>query len=97
MFKPTDGSCYQRLLPLPAVDEIDIGADRTTLVAAEPHPDGLHPDLITLYEQRTRRNRVGFLTGQRAFDSLLEKGTTIAGTSRCVGTRALPTKGAEPQ
>ena len=73
MFKPAEASCYQRLLPLPAVDEIDIGPERITLVVAEPHPDGLHPDLVTLYEQLTYRNRVGFLTGQRAFDSLLER------------------------
>ncbi len=72
IFDPDEGGCYQRLLPLPAVDEIDVGAERITLIVAEPHAAGLHPDLRTLYEQHTYRNRLCFLTGQRAFDSLLE-------------------------
>ena len=38
----------------------------------EPHPAGLNPDLRTLYDQHTYQNRLCFLTGQRAFDSLLE-------------------------
>jgi len=85
MFKPTEGSCYQRLLPLPAVDEIDIGQERITLVVAEPHPDGLHPDLVTLYEQLTYPNRVGFLTGQRAFDSLLERARELKAINQIIG------------
>ena len=71
IFDPANGWCYQRLLPLPAVDDIDIGADKVTLVVSEPHPSGLHLDLVKLYEQHTYRNRLCFLTGQRAFDSLL--------------------------
>ena len=85
MFKPAEASCYQRLLPLPAVDEIDIGPERVTLVVAEPHPDGLHPDLVTLYEQLTYRNRVGFLTGQRAFDSLLERARELKAINQIIG------------
>ena len=65
IFDPDDGSCYQRLLPLPAVDEIDVASERVTLIVAEPHAAGLHPDLRTLYEQHTYRNRLCFLTGQR--------------------------------
>ena len=72
IFDPDEGACYQRLLPLPAVDEIDVGAERVTLIVAEPHPAGLNPDLRTLYDQHTYQNRLCFLTGQRAFDSLLE-------------------------
>ncbi len=85
MFKPAEGSCYQRLLPLPAVDEIDVGPERITLVVAEPHPDGLHPDLVTWYEQLTYRNRVGFLTGQRAFDSLLERARELKAINQIIG------------
>ena len=84
MFKPTEGSCYQHLLPLPAVDEIDVGPARVTLVVAEPHPDGLHPDLVKLYEQLTHRNRVGFLTGQRAFDSLLERARELKAINQII-------------
>ena len=73
IFAPHDRACYQRLAPLPAVDEIDIGAEHVTLIVAEPHPAGLHPDLRTLYDQHTYRNRLCFLTGERAYDALLER------------------------
>ena len=73
MFEPEERDCYQRLQALPAIDEIDIDPSRVSLIVAEPHPAGLHPDLITLYDQHTYRNRICFLTGQRAFDSLLDR------------------------
>lgn len=73
MFEPEEGDCYQRLQPLPAIDDIDIDPNRVTLVVSEPHPAGLHPNLRTFHDQYTYRNRVCFLTGQRAFDSLLER------------------------
>ncbi len=73
MFEPDVGDCYQRLQPLPAIDGIDLDPNRVTLVVSEPHPAGLHPNLRTFYDQHTYRNRVCFLTGQRAFDSLLER------------------------
>ena len=84
IFAPHDGSCYQRLLPLPAVDEIDAGAERVTLVVAEPHPAGLHPDLRTLYDQHTYRNRLCFLTGQRAFDALLESARELKAVNQII-------------
>ena len=73
IFEAAEGMCYQRLQALPAVDEIDLKPDAVTLVVTEPHPAGLHPNLTTLYEQHTYRNRVCFLTGQRGFDALLER------------------------
>ena len=84
IFRPDEGSCYQRLLPLPAVDEIDVGAERVTLIVAEPHPAGLHPDLRTLYNQHTYRNRLCFLTGQRAFDSLLESARELKAVNQII-------------
>ena len=71
LFKPSTGYCYDRVLALPAIDEVDVPADRIVLVISEPHPAGLHPDLIKLYENLDFKNRVGFLTGQRNFDALL--------------------------
>ena len=73
IFESTDGWCYQRVAVFPAVDDVNVVADKVTLVVSEPHPDGLHPALVTLYEQLTYRNRVCFLTGERAFDSLLDR------------------------
>ncbi|MDE0192036.1 MAG: DUF499 domain-containing protein [Gammaproteobacteria bacterium] len=84
IFDPTEGTCYQRLTPLPAVDEIEIEPHHVTLVVADPHPNGLHPDLQTLYEQHTYRNRVCFLTGQRNFDSLLERARELKAINQII-------------
>ena len=84
IFKPVNGWCYQRLAPLPAVDEIDPSPDKVILVVSEPHPSGLHPDLVRLYEQLTYRNRVCFLTGQRAFDSLLDRAREIKAVNQII-------------
>ena len=73
IFEPVDKWCYQEVAALPAVDEVSVASEKVTLVVSEPHPDGLHPDLVKLYEQLTHRNRVCFLTGERAFDSLLDR------------------------
>ena len=85
IFEPAEGLCYQRLLPLPAIDAIDIHPDRVTLVVCEPHPAGLHPDLMTFYEQHTYRNRICFLTGQRAFDSLLGRARELKAIDQIIG------------
>ena len=85
IFEPAEGACYQRLQALPAVDEIDVHPDRVTLVVSEPHPAGLHPDLTTLYDQLTYRNRICFLTGQRAFGSLLERARELKAINQIIG------------
>ena len=85
IFEPAEGHCYQRLQPLPAIDEINIEPDRVTLVVAEPHPTGLHPALADYYAQLTYQNRVCFLTGQRAFDSLLERARDLKAITQIIG------------
>ena len=84
IFKPSEGDCYQRLQPLPAIDEIAIDPDRVTLVVAEPHPAGLHPGLVDYYDQLTYQNRICFLTGQRAFDSLLERARELKAINQII-------------
>ena len=84
IFEPAEGDCYQRLQPLPAIDEINVEPDRVTLVVAEPHPAGLHPELEALYAQHTYQNRVCFLTGQRAFDSLLERARELKAINQII-------------
>ncbi|MCF8004660.1 MAG: DUF499 domain-containing protein [Chromatiaceae bacterium] len=71
LFKPEHGWCYQKIQALPAVDEINVPQDKTVLVIATPHPQGLNPDLQTLYTNIDFKNRIGFLTGQRSADALL--------------------------
>lgn len=72
LFKPNTGWCYQKVQALPAVDEIDIAQDKTVLVIFNPHPGGLHPDLLKLHDNIDFKNRVCFLTGQRGSDALLD-------------------------
>jgi len=71
LFKPENGWCYQKVQALPAVDEIDVSQGQTVLVIASPHPNGLNPDLVKLYDNIDFKNRIGFLTGQRSADALL--------------------------
>lgn len=98
IFQPTDSWCYQRLAPLPAVNEIEPRRDDVTLVVSQPHPDGLHPDLVRLYEQLTFRNRICFLTGQRAFDSLLDRAREIKAVEQIIAEmRQEGTADSDPQ
>jgi len=73
-FKPVNGWCYQDVLPLPAIDEINLAADRITLVISEPYVgQPLNPQLRQFWDQTTFKNRVAFLTGSRnTFDNLVE-------------------------
>lgn len=74
LFKPVNSWCYQEILPLPAIDEISLAADRVTLVISEPFiGQGLNPQLKQFFDQTTFKNRVAFLSGSRnTFDSLIE-------------------------
>ena len=70
IFKPSIRDCYQEVLPLPPIDEIEIKQDRITLVICQPHDTGgLSPDLQKFYEDLDYKNRILFLPGQQ---SLLE-------------------------
>ncbi|MGH8770510.1 MAG: FN3 associated domain-containing protein, partial [Burkholderiales bacterium] len=84
MFEPENGWCYQRVLVLPAADEIDVVQDKVTLVIADPHVQGLNPDLKRFYEQLSFRNRVGFLTGQRNFDALLKSARELKAINQII-------------
>lgn len=74
LFKPVNNWCFQEVLPLPAIDEIALTAEKVTLVISEPYvAQGLNPQLKQFWEQTTYKNRVAFLTGSRnTFDSLIE-------------------------
>jgi len=79
IFKPVNGWCYQRVLTLPAVDEIEPEQDRVTLVVTEPQASpGLRQDLVQCYEQATFKNRLAFLTGPRdTYDQLIDAGKRL--------------------
>ena len=98
IFEPQNKWCYQRLVALPAVDEIDVTSDKVTLVVSAPHPDGLHPDLVKLYEQHQYRNRLCFLTGQRRFDNLLVRARELKAINQIIDEmREESTADSDPQ
>lgn len=79
LFRAEKAWCYQRVLVLPALDEIELEADRITLVITEPHPGvGLGQDLRDLFAQATWKNRICFLTGVRnTYDDLITTGKRL--------------------
>jgi len=79
IFKPTNGWCYQQVLALPAVDEIELDQNRVTLVISEPRAGaGLRKELLDFYEQATWKNRVAFLTGSKdTYDLLIDTGKRL--------------------
>jgi hypothetical protein len=83
LFEPSLRDCYQEVLTLPAVDEIEIKPDKVVLVVSQPHPGtGLHPDLKKFWDDLGYKNRVLFLSGERdALDILLNKSSE----SRAIG------------
>lgn len=65
-FKPVVLDCYQAIQVFPAVDDIQLSADKITLILFEPFVGtGLHPELQKFYDNTTYKNRVMFLSGQR--------------------------------
>lgn len=63
MFEPTAGDLYQRVLALPAADEIRPEQDSVTLVIVEPHREGLNPTAQKVWDDTDYKNRLLFLTG----------------------------------
>ncbi|MCL4561934.1 MAG: DUF499 domain-containing protein [Chloroflexi bacterium] len=79
LFKPNNGWCYQRVLALPAIDEIELEQEKVTLVITEPYSGGgLRPEITNYYDQVTWQNRVCFLTGPKdTYNSLIETGKRL--------------------
>lgn len=79
MFSPVNSWCYQRVLALPAIDDIELEQERVTLVITEPAGGpGLRPELRAFYGQTTWQNRVAFLTGSRdTYGPLIESGKRL--------------------
>jgi hypothetical protein len=70
---------YQRLEVFPATDDIqrEISADETLLVISQPHPQGLHPVLHTLWENQTFKNRMMFLCGAEVFTKVSDNAAYV--------------------
>jgi hypothetical protein len=65
---------YQRLVVFPTTDDIqkEISADEVLLVISQPHPQGLHPELRTLWQNQIFKNRLMFLWGEETFTRVSE-------------------------
>jgi hypothetical protein len=87
LFKSSTGWCYQEVLPLPAIDEINLVVDTVTLVISEPFVgQGLNPQLKKFYDQTTFKNRVAFLTGSRnTFESLIDSAKRLKAIQHIIG------------
>ncbi len=74
MFSPSLKDCYQEVLALPPVDEIEIKPEKVCLIIYEPTQSGaLNPDLQKFYDSIEYKNRVLFLSGQRGtLEALIE-------------------------
>ncbi len=87
LFKATNGWCYQNVLALPAIDEIELEQDRITLVITEPFSGaGLRSELKAFFENATWKNRVAFLTGARnTYDQLIDTGKRLRAIQQILG------------
>lgn len=65
-FAPQQSDCYQKVVALPAPDELRLEKDQVLLVIAEPSSGGqLGEKLCEFWEDATYKNRVLFLSGDR--------------------------------
>ncbi len=79
VFKPASAWCYQKVLALPALDEIELEQDKVTLVITEPYSGGgLRQEVRDFFEQATWKNRVAFLSGPKnTYDVLIDTGKRL--------------------
>ena len=85
IFAPVQKDCYQEAKVFPALDELNIGQDKVTLVVYEPHHGDLHPDLNAYYQDLGYKNRILFLSGQRdTMDSLIDNAREYKAISQIV-------------
>jgi hypothetical protein len=73
MFAPKVGACYQEVLPLPALDQVELSPNRVTLVIFQPRP-GTEAEIRQFWEHQQYKNRALFLTGSPVgYERVLER------------------------
>jgi hypothetical protein len=84
IFSPTLKDCYQEVLPLAPIDEIEVKPDKISLIIYEPYQNGgLHPDLLSFYNDLQFKNRVLFLSGLRGnIERILDKSAELKAIQR---------------
>jgi hypothetical protein len=78
MFKITTRAAYQKLLPLPAIDQIQLHQDLITLVIFRPSEDSFTA-IEDFYKHQQFKNRVCFLTGAaKPYETVLERAAELS-------------------
>ena len=78
MFKITVKAAYQKILPLPALDQIQLQQDAITLVIFRPADDSINA-ITEYYAHQQYKNRVCFMTGAaKAYDTVLERAAELS-------------------
>lgn len=79
LFQPSVGDCYQKLSILPALDDMQLESDRTTLLLVQPGNDvdpacKLPRDWVKFHADQEFKNRALYLTGsQETLTHVLEQ------------------------
>lgn len=77
MFRPQSAACYQTVEALPALDQLQLDRDRTTLVIFRPASTALD-EVKKFWEAQPYKNRLLFLTGSASgYDQVLERAATL--------------------
>ncbi len=78
MFKITTKAAYQKLLPLPALDQVQLNQDQVTLVIFRPADDSFQA-IEEFYKHQQFKNRVCFMTGAaKAYETVLERAAELS-------------------
>lgn len=87
LFKPTNGWCYQKVLILPPIDEIELDQDKVTLVVTEPNAGStLRVELQAFFDDSTWKNRIAYLTGAKnTYETLLDVGKRLKAIDKILG------------
>jgi len=78
MFKVTTRAAYQKILALPALDQVQLQQDAVTLIVFRPAEDSYRA-IEEFYRNQQYKNRVCFLTGAaKAYDTVLERAAELS-------------------
>lgn len=79
LFKATNRWCYQKVLILPPIDEIELEHDKVTLIVTEPNAGStLRTELQAFFDDATWKNRIAYLTGAKnTYKTLLDVGKRL--------------------
>jgi len=85
MFKITTKAAYQKLLPLPALDQIQLQGDQVSLVVFRPVDESFRA-IEEFYNHQQYKNRICFLTGAaKAYETVLERAAELSAIRTIIG------------